>query len=88
MNFRIIKSPALLSALSLSLTSSLHAAEVRVAVAANFAQPMKEIAAEFEKETTHKVSLTQVATGKFYAQISNARHLTFFSLPMTKRRQS
>ena len=78
MNFRIIKSLALLSALSLSLTSSLHAAEIRVAVAANFAQPMKEIAAEFEKETTHKVSLTQGATGKFYAQISNGAPFDVF----------
>lgn len=48
-----------------------HAAEVKVAVAANFAQPMKEIAAEFEKDTGHKLNLTQGATGKFYAQISN-----------------
>jgi len=48
-----------------------HAAEVRVAVAANFAQTMKEIVAGFEKDTGHKISLTQGATGKFYAQITN-----------------
>ncbi len=58
-------------AAALLLAASTHAAEVKVAVAANFAQPMKEIAAEFEKETGHKVALSQGATGKFYAQISN-----------------
>lgn len=48
-----------------------HAAEVQVAVAANFTEPMKKIAAEFEKDTGHKAVLAFGATGKFYAQISN-----------------
>ncbi len=63
-----------------SLLSSFtaHAAEVKVAVAANFAQPMKEIAAEFEKDTGHKLNLTQGATGKFYAQISNGAPFEVF----------
>lgn len=66
----VIKIPlAIFTLLLLSLRS--QAAEVKVAVAANFAQPMKEIAAEFEKDTGHKLILTQGATGKFYAQISN-----------------
>ncbi len=56
---------------SLLFAASLQAAEVKVAVAANFAQPMKDIATEFEKDTGHKLTLTQGATGKFYAQISN-----------------
>jgi molybdate transport system substrate-binding protein len=47
------------------------AAEVHVAVAANFTAPMKQIAAEFEKETGHKVVLSFGASGKFYAQIKN-----------------
>jgi len=47
------------------------AAEVHVAVAANFAAPMKQIVAEFEKETGHKVVLSFGASGKFYAQIKN-----------------
>lgn len=45
--------------------------EVQVAVAANFTAPMKQIAAEFEKDTGHKALLAFGATGKFYAQISN-----------------
>jgi molybdate transport system substrate-binding protein len=48
-----------------------EAAEVPVAVAANFTAPMKRIAAEFEKDTGHKAELSFGATGKFYAQIAN-----------------
>ena len=45
--------------------------EVQVAVAANFTAPMQKIAAEFEKDTGHKVQLAFGSTGKFYAQIKN-----------------
>lgn len=48
-----------------------HAGEATVAVAANFAAPMQQIAAEFEKDSGHKVSLSFAGTGKFYAQIRN-----------------
>ncbi|MBL8445838.1 MAG: molybdate ABC transporter substrate-binding protein [Zoogloeaceae bacterium] len=47
------------------------AAEVQVAAAANFTTPMQKIAAEFERESGHKVLLSFGATGKFYAQIRN-----------------
>lgn len=47
------------------------AEEVQVAVAANFTAPMKQIAADFEKDTGHKVVASYGATGKFYAQIRN-----------------
>ncbi len=50
---------------------SAQAAEVTVAVAANFAQPMKEIAAAFEQDTGHKATLSVGSTGKFHAQIRN-----------------
>lgn len=63
--------PFILWTASLLLAASAHAAEVKVAVAANFVQPMKEIAAEFEKDSGHKITLSQGASGKFYAQISN-----------------
>ena len=55
----------------LGASSSAQADEVSVAVAANFAAPMQKIAAEFEKETGHKVLTSTGATGKFYAQIKN-----------------
>ena len=63
---------------SLLLALSAQAAEVKVAVAANFAQAIKEIATEFEKESGHKVALTQGATGKFYAQITNGAPFEVF----------
>ncbi len=47
------------------------ATEVQVAVAANFATPMKIIAADFEQDTGYKVALSFGATGKFYVQIKN-----------------
>jgi molybdate transport system substrate-binding protein len=48
-----------------------HADEISVAVAANFTAPMKLIAAEFEKDSGHKVVASYGSTGKFYAQIKN-----------------
>ena len=48
-----------------------HAADVQVAVAANFTAPMQRIAAEFAKDSGHKAVLAFGATGKFHAQISN-----------------
>jgi molybdate transport system substrate-binding protein len=51
--------------------SSAHAAEVLVAVAANFTAPMQKIAPLFEKDTGHKVVLSFGSTGAFYAQIKN-----------------
>lgn len=55
----------------LTLTCRASAAEVQVAVAANFTAPMQVIAADFEKATGHTVRLAFGATGKFYAQINN-----------------
>jgi molybdate transport system substrate-binding protein len=46
-----------------------RAGEVRVAVAANFAAPMKMIAQEFKKDTGHQAIVALGATGRFYAQI-------------------
>jgi molybdate transport system substrate-binding protein len=48
-----------------------QAAEVNVAVAANFTAPMQKIAAAFEQDTRHKAVLSFGSTGKFYAQIKN-----------------
>lgn len=48
-----------------------QAADVQVAVAANFTAPMQKIAAAFEQDTGNKAVLAFGATGKFYAQITN-----------------
>ncbi|MCV2216813.1 molybdate ABC transporter substrate-binding protein [Thauera sp. Sel9] len=55
----------------LFLCAPLHAADVSVAVAANFTAPMQKIAEAFEKDTGHKLVLSFGSTGKFYAQIKN-----------------
>lgn len=47
------------------------AAEVQVAVAANFTAPMQAIAAQFQNDTGHQAKLAFGATGKFYAQVRN-----------------
>ena len=57
--------------LSLGLLATVQAAEVRVAVAANFTAPMQKIADAFERETGHKAVLTFGPTGAFAAQIRN-----------------
>ncbi|WP_300648106.1 molybdate ABC transporter substrate-binding protein [Hydrogenophaga sp.] len=59
------------SAVLLLLAGSLHAAEAQVAVAANFAEPVKAIAAVLEKTTGHTLKITVGATGRLYAQIRN-----------------
>lgn len=64
----------------LGLAAPAFAADVQVAVAANFSAPMKIIAAAFEKDTGHRAVLSFGATGKLYAQISNgAPFEVFFS---------
>ena len=60
----------LLAALLLAALPA-HAEDISVAVAANFTAPMKLIAAEFEKDSGHKVVASFGSTGKFYAQIKN-----------------
>jgi molybdate transport system substrate-binding protein len=61
-----------LTACALTLASVFaSAAETTVAVAANFAEPMQQIAADFERASGHVVKLSTGATGKFYAQIVN-----------------
>jgi molybdate transport system substrate-binding protein len=69
---------ALCAVLSLVIAIPAVADEVNVAVAANFTAPMKQIAAEFEKETGHKAVLSYGASGKFYAQIKNGAPFQLF----------
>lgn len=50
--------------------SARDAREVKIAVAANFTEPMKRIAESFEKASGNKLLLSFGATGQFYAQIA------------------
>ncbi|WP_265533352.1 molybdate ABC transporter substrate-binding protein [Pseudomonas saponiphila] len=55
-----------------------QAAEVQVAVAANFTAPIQAIAADFEKDTGHKLVAAYGATGQFYTQIKNGAPFEVF----------
>ncbi len=61
---------SLLAGLMLVATAA-RADEITVAVAANFTAPFNKLAAEFEKDTGHKLVASFGSTGKFYAQIKN-----------------
>lgn len=63
---------------SMALSTSAAAAEVMVAVAANFTAPMNTIAAEFARDTGHKALLSFGSSGKFYAQIKNGAPFQMF----------
>jgi molybdate transport system substrate-binding protein len=67
--------PYLVSSLVLASLSFLslcaRADAVQVAVASNFTAPMRLIAADFEKDSGHKVTLSFGTVGKFYAQMKN-----------------
>ena len=73
--FLLIRNPMarlFFSVVFLLLSVSCPAQVVEVAVAANFAAPMKQIASSFELASGYKIALSVGATGKFYAQIKNA----------------
>ncbi|MGZ8173233.1 MULTISPECIES: molybdate ABC transporter substrate-binding protein [Methylobacter] len=70
----MLKNTAFRSILLLGLllaTSISSAATTLVAVAANFAKPMTEIAEAFEKSTGHKANLSFGSSGKFVSQFEN-----------------
>lgn len=58
--------------------SAAQAGEVQVAVAANFTAPIQAIAADFEKDTGHKLIAAYGATGQFYTQIKNGAPFEVF----------
>lgn len=66
-----MKRPLIFALLALSTSAASWADEVRIAVAANFAAPIKAMAAGFEKDTGHKLVIATGSTGAFYAQIRN-----------------
>lgn len=73
----------LLSSLSALLCVTLaqgvaHAAEAQVAVAANFAEPIKAIAAVLQKTTGHTLKVSTGASGAFYTQIKHGAPFDVF----------
>ncbi|MBI3776940.1 MAG: molybdate ABC transporter substrate-binding protein [Gammaproteobacteria bacterium] len=57
---------------------SAGAAEVRVAVAANFAHTLEQLQAQFEKATVHRVAIISGSTGKLFAQINTGAPFDVF----------
>lgn len=51
------------------LSQAAHAGEVLVAVAANFATPLKALASDFMKTSGHSLQASPESSGKLYAQI-------------------
>lgn len=69
----------------LFVTALANAAEVKVAVAANFTAAMKEIAAAFAAATDHTALVSYGSTGKLYAQIQNGAPFDLFLAADQKR---
>lgn len=61
----------LFTTLSLLLAAPAFAADLHLAVAANFTAPMEQLKPLFEKATGHKLIISYGTVGKFYAQIKN-----------------
>jgi molybdate transport system substrate-binding protein len=68
----------LASLLAVFAIGAVQADEVQVAVAANFTAPIQAIAADFEKDTGHKLVAAYGATGQFYTQIKNGAPFEVF----------
>jgi molybdate transport system substrate-binding protein len=64
-----------------------RAAEVQVAVAANFTEPAKEIAAAFDAATGNKTALSFGASGQLYAQIAHGAPYQIFLSADAERAQ-
>ena len=75
---RLAASRLILATFALVLPFSSLADQAQVAVAANFAEPIKAIAAVLEKTTGHTLQITVGSTGKLYAQIKNGAPFDVF----------
>ena len=63
---------------ALVLAGPAFAAEVKIAVAANFTEPAKEIAARFKARTGHDATLSFGSSGQFYTQIAHGAPFEVF----------
>ena len=84
MYFRLSFIPLIVLAFVLG-SGQVLAAEIRVAVASNFARAMTSLARDFEENTGHKVKLVFGSTGKHYAQIRNGAPFDVFFAADIKR---
>lgn len=70
MFLRGVRAPLVGLALGVWLAGA-HAAQATVAVAANFAEPMRAVAEVLRKTTGHTLEVSLGSTGRLYAQIRN-----------------
>lgn len=75
----------LLATVTTLLASQATAAEIRVAVASNFARAIRATVDQFEMDTGNKVTLAYGSTGKHYAQIVNGAPFDAFFAADTRR---
>ncbi|HJP04126.1 MAG: molybdate ABC transporter substrate-binding protein [Gammaproteobacteria bacterium] len=75
----------LLYSIVTGLFEPLYAADLRVAVASNFADTLAEVAAQFESETGQPVIIIRGSTGKLYAQILNGAPFDIFLAADSRR---
>ncbi len=76
--------PGVVTALLLAAGGA-FAGETTVAVAANAAEVVETLAAEFERESGHRVTVTVGSTGKLYAQILHGAPFDLFLAADQKR---
>lgn len=69
---------ALIALPAVGLSAPALAADTQVAVAANFTEPAKEIAAAFAKATGHNAVLSFGSSGAFYTQMSHGAPFEVF----------
>jgi molybdate transport system substrate-binding protein len=67
---KFVRSLQLVAALVSFAAGQAQAAEINVAVAANFTEPAKEIAVAFKQRTGHDAVLSFGSSGQFYSQIT------------------
>jgi molybdate transport system substrate-binding protein len=74
----VVATALLLWAIALMTSAAAGAANVNVAVAANFTEPAKEIAQLFQSKTANRAILSFGATGQFYTQITQGAPFQVF----------
>jgi molybdate transport system substrate-binding protein len=70
--------PLLAGLLAASMPGHAPAAQAQIAVAANFAAPIKAVAERLTQTTGHTLQITLGSTGKLYAQIKNGAPFDVF----------
>ncbi len=60
----------IIGSMALCFSLSVSAAEVRVAVAANFTNTLEQLKTQFETATPHRMAIISGSTGKLFAQIT------------------